>query len=82
MDERGPSETAETQATRVSAHTREGQMREELPPKLAYAMFDTDPESLLKDPQDRESEIRQVTILHTSYARGLIEPAEDRSCPT
>ena len=48
-------------------------------PSLMYAAFDTDQAAL---PTDRDRAIRQLTILHTGYGRGLVEPAEDSSCPT
>ncbi len=46
---------------------------------ILYTVLDADQGS---PPTEEGQGIRRVTILHTGYGRGLIEPAEDRSCPT
>ncbi len=53
--------------------------REDNQLKLAYAVFESEHDALHAG---RQGETRQVTLLHTSFGRGLVEPAEDRSCPT
>ncbi len=79
MDDREPSEVSDPQATQVPADRRDDRQ-----PKLVYAVFEIDQETLRAEGlrQEGDAETRQVTILHTSYGRGLVYPAEDRSCPT
>jgi len=74
MDDGEPSEMTDPRVTTVSTDKPEDKQL-----KLIYAVFDIDEET---PPADRQGETRQVTILHTSYGRGLVEPAEDRACPT